>query len=87
MFRINTSHPHSGFAGSGGVIARANGDLFIYYASCDTRMHVTTTMIHRIPDYVLNTPENGWTMNGCVRQRLARIRKNNRLTRDGVIDG
>src|SRR5450432_4937003 len=30
-----------------GVVARPNGDVFIYYASSDTRMHVATTTVDK----------------------------------------
>ena len=39
-----------------GAIARDNGDVYIYYASSDTRMHVATTTIDRLTDYVFHTP-------------------------------
>ncbi|HNT76499.1 MAG TPA: glycosidase [Anaerolineae bacterium] len=59
-----------------GAVARENGDLFIYYASSDTRMHVATTTVERMLDYVLNTPEDGLRSAACVAQRLALIEKN-----------
>jgi 4-O-beta-D-mannosyl-D-glucose phosphorylase len=46
---------------SNGWIADDNGDVFIYYASSDTRMHVATSTIDRLLDYVINTPEDGFT--------------------------
>jgi 4-O-beta-D-mannosyl-D-glucose phosphorylase len=59
-----------------GAVARENGDLFIYYASSDTRMHVATTTIDRMLDYVLNTPEDGGRSAACLAQRMALIEKN-----------
>ncbi|WP_448249687.1 glycoside hydrolase family 130 protein [Thalassotalea agariperforans] len=44
---------------SNGWIADENGDVFIYYASSDTRMHVATSSIGQLVDYVVNTPEDG----------------------------
>ena len=44
---------------SNGWIADDNGDVFIYYASSDTRLHVATTTVERLLDYVINTPEDG----------------------------
>jgi 4-O-beta-D-mannosyl-D-glucose phosphorylase len=41
---------------SSGWIADDDGRLFIYYASSDTRMHVATTTMDRMLDYVKNTP-------------------------------
>ncbi|WP_343669969.1 glycosidase [Chitinophaga sp.] len=44
---------------SNGWIADENGDVFIYYGSSDTRMHVATSTIDKLLDYVINTPEDG----------------------------
>ncbi|GAA3955053.1 glycosidase [Chitinophaga oryziterrae] len=44
---------------SNGWIADDNGNVFIYYASSDTRMHVATSTIARLVDYAVNTPEDG----------------------------
>jgi 4-O-beta-D-mannosyl-D-glucose phosphorylase len=44
---------------SNGWIADDNGALFIYYASSDTRMHVATTTINHLLDYIKNTPPDG----------------------------
>ena len=44
---------------SNGWIADDDGKVFIYYASSDTRMHVATTTIDKLVDYVMNTPEDG----------------------------
>jgi 4-O-beta-D-mannosyl-D-glucose phosphorylase len=41
-----------------GWIADEDGKVFIYYASSDTRMHVATTTIEQLLDYVVNTPED-----------------------------
>jgi 4-O-beta-D-mannosyl-D-glucose phosphorylase len=55
---------------------RDNGDVFIYYASSDTRMHVATSTVDRLLDYVLNTPEDGRRSAVCVAQRIELIQKN-----------
>lgn len=44
---------------SNGWIAEDDGKVFIYYASSDTRMHVATTTINQLIDYVVNSPEDG----------------------------
>lgn len=44
---------------SNGWIAEDNGDLFIYYASSDTRMHVATSTVERLVDHCINSPEDG----------------------------
>lgn len=59
-----------------GAIARDNGDVFIYYASSDTRMHVATTTIDKLLDYVFNTPKDPLRSVKCVEQRCELIKKN-----------
>ena len=59
-----------------GAIARDNGDVYIYYASSDTRMHVATTTIDKFIDYVFNTPTDPLRSPDCVQQRCDLIRKN-----------
>ena len=39
-----------------GAIVNENNEVFIYYASSDTRMHVATTTLDKLIDYVFNTP-------------------------------
>ena len=41
-----------------GWIVNQNNEVFIYYASSDTRMHVATTTLEQLIDYALNTPED-----------------------------
>ena len=59
-----------------GAIARDNGDVYIYYASSDTRMHVATTTIDKLIDYVFHTPSDPLRSVECVAQRCDLIRKN-----------
>jgi 4-O-beta-D-mannosyl-D-glucose phosphorylase len=59
-----------------GMVARDNGELFIYYASSDTRTHVAVTTIEKMLDYVVNTPEDPLRSAACVDQRRALIAKN-----------
>lgn len=59
-----------------GVVARADGQVFIYYASSDTRCHVATSTVERLVDYCLNTPEDPLRSAACVQQRLDLIRRN-----------
>lgn len=61
---------------SNGWIAREDGSVFIYYASSDTRLHVATSSVSRLVDYVLNTPADPLTSAACVSQRIALIRNN-----------
>ncbi len=59
-----------------GMVARDNGEVFIYYASSDTRCHVLTTTVEQLVDYVVNTPEDPLTSAACVGQRLELIAAN-----------
>ncbi len=59
-----------------GAIARENGDVYIYYASSDTRMHVATTTINKLMDYTFNTPSDALRSVDCVKQRYELIEKN-----------
>lgn len=62
-----------------GAIARENGDVFLYYASSDTRMHVATTTIDKLIDYVFNTPKDPLRSVECVAQRCDLIGRNLKL--------
>ncbi len=59
-----------------GAIAAPDGKVYIYYASSDTRLHVATTTIARLTDYVFNTPSDPLRSIDCVKQRIAFIDKN-----------
>ncbi|MBO4379132.1 MAG: glycosidase [Clostridia bacterium] len=59
-----------------GAIAAPDGKVYIYYASSDTRLHVATTDIDRLTDYVFNTPADPLRSADCVRQRADFIRRN-----------
>lgn len=59
-----------------GWIGRDNGDVYIYYASSDTRMHVATTTVDQLLDYAINTPPDPLRSFACVQQRNELIRKN-----------
>ena len=59
-----------------GAIARENGDVYIYYASSDTRMHVATTTVDKLIDYVFHTPKDPLRSVECVAQRCDLIKKN-----------
>lgn len=53
-----------------------DGKVYIYYASSDTRMHVATTTLEQLMDYVFNTPSDPRRSVECVAQRCAMIQKN-----------
>ncbi|MBK8392678.1 MAG: glycosidase [Saprospiraceae bacterium] len=59
-----------------GWIRNEDDEVYIYYASSDTRMHVATTTVAQLVDYVLNTPEDGFTSAHSVKTRSAMIAKN-----------
>jgi 4-O-beta-D-mannosyl-D-glucose phosphorylase len=61
---------------SNGWVARTNGEVFIYYGSSDTRMHVATSDIERLLDYVINTPADPLRSFACVEQRRDLIKRN-----------
>jgi 4-O-beta-D-mannosyl-D-glucose phosphorylase len=68
-----------------GAVARENGELLIYYASSDTRMHVARTTVDKMLDYVLNTPEDPLRSYACVQQRISLIERNLKLIKDGKV--
>ncbi|MFO7853095.1 MAG: glycoside hydrolase family 130 protein [Bacteroidota bacterium] len=61
---------------SNGWIKDDDGTVFIYYASSDTRMHVATTDVNKLMDYIENTPEDPGRSELCVKQRTRMIDKN-----------
>ncbi len=61
---------------SNGWIADSNGEVFIYYASSDTRMHLATSNIELLVDYCKNTPEDGIISRGSVENILKLINTN-----------
>jgi 4-O-beta-D-mannosyl-D-glucose phosphorylase len=64
---------------SNGWIADDNGDVYIYYASSDTRMHVAKTTIQILVDYCKNTPKDKLSSRGSVENILNLIEKNKGL--------
>lgn len=59
-----------------GAIARDNGEVYIYYASCDTRLHVASTTVDKLLDYAFHTPADPLRSRDCVAQRCALIDRN-----------
>lgn len=53
-----------------------NGEVYIYYASSDTRMHVATSTIDQLIDYCKHTPEDGLRSYASVAVRNELITKN-----------
>jgi len=61
---------------SNGWIADEDGTVFIYYASCDTRMHVAVSSVDRLLDYCLNTAPDGFRSAASVQTLTALIDNN-----------
>ena len=61
---------------SNGWIADDDGTVYIYYAASDTRMHVATSTIDQLLDYVINTPEDGFRSALSVKRLSDLISKN-----------
>ena len=61
---------------SNGWIADPDGRVYIYYASCDIRMHVATSTVERLVDYCLHTPADGFTTGHSVETLRNLIDKN-----------
>ncbi|MCH6255091.1 glycosidase [Puniceicoccaceae bacterium K14] len=59
-----------------GTIVNDRNEVFIYYASSDTRLHVATTTVEKLVDYVTNTPADPLYTAACVKQRNALIDRN-----------
>ncbi|MFC4388725.1 glycosidase [Gracilibacillus marinus] len=62
-----------------GAIVNENNEVFIYYASSDTRMHVATTTIDQLIDYTFRTPEDPYRSLDSAKQRKELVEKNNQL--------
>lgn len=61
---------------SNGWIADEDGTVYIYYASCDTRIHVATSTVDRLLDYCFHTPADGFRTHSSVKAIMELIRKN-----------
>jgi len=59
-----------------GWIAKDSGEVYIYYASSDTRMHVATSTVEQLVDYCKNTPEDGLRSATSVQTRNELIDRN-----------
>lgn len=59
-----------------GAIAMLDGNVYIYYAASDTRLHVASTTVDRLLDYAFHTPADPLRSRDCVAQRVALIEKN-----------
>jgi 4-O-beta-D-mannosyl-D-glucose phosphorylase len=64
---------------SNGWIKKGNGEVLIYYGSSDTRMHVATSTVDKLLDYVISTPEDGLRSATSVIERNKLIEKNMKI--------
>ncbi|USB32360.1 glycosidase [Paenibacillus sp. YPG26] len=62
-----------------GAVVNENNDVFIYYASSDTRIHIATTTIEKLIDYTFNTPEDPYRSLDNALQRKSLIERNEAL--------
>jgi 4-O-beta-D-mannosyl-D-glucose phosphorylase len=60
------------------------GKVFIYYASSDTRMHVATTTVEKLLDYVMNTPADGFRSAASVNTLYDIIDRNKKMMKTVV---
>ncbi len=59
-----------------GAAVNDEGNVYVYYASSDTRLHVAHTDVDRLADYVFNTPPDPLRSADCVALRCELIEKN-----------
>lgn len=76
----------SNVAFTNGAVVTGKGEIYIYYASSDTRLHVAHTDVDRLTEYVFSTPQDALRSVDCVAQRCALIDRNLALLdRDGWV--
>ena len=66
---------------SNGWIVNEQQEVFIYYGSSDTRMHVATSTVAQLLDYVENTPTDSLRSAANVARRNELIRRNLEIQR------
>lgn len=76
----------SNVAFSNGWILDEDGTVFIYYGSSDTRMHVATSTLPQLIDYVINTPTDGLRSAASVEALNHLITKNKALKSSSVTE-
>lgn len=59
-----------------GWIADDDGCVYLYYASCDTRMHVAVSTIDRLVDYCMNSGTDGLTSETSAGRLSALVDRN-----------
>ncbi len=71
---------------SNGWILKDTGEVLIYYASSDTRMHVAVSNIDKLIDYTINNPEDAGRTQLCAAQRDDMITKNLKILESQYAD-
>ena len=61
-----------------GAAVKENGELYIYYASSDTRLHVAAVTLDRMVDYCKNTPQDGYNTHQSV-EKICQLIDNNKM--------
>lgn len=69
---------------SNGWVKKDNGEVLIYYASSDTRMHVAASTVDVLLDYVLNTPQDGLRSAASAIERNKLIERNLKILENKV---
>ena len=59
-----------------GAVVNGKNEVYIYYASSDTRLHVASTTIDRLMDFTFSTPSDPLRSVDCVKQRCELISRN-----------
>ena len=59
-----------------GAVVNEKNEVYIYYASSDTRLHVASTTVDRLMDFAFSTPSDPLRSADCVKQRCEFIEKN-----------
>ncbi|MDQ0659665.1 glycosidase [Paenibacillus sp. W2I17] len=62
-----------------GAVVNEKEEVFIYYASSDTRCHLATTTLEKLVDYTFNTPADPYRSLDCASQRGQLIEQNEKL--------
>ncbi|MDP5172504.1 MAG: glycosidase [Bacteroidia bacterium] len=72
---------------SNGWILNDSDEVFVYYGSSDTRMHVATTTLEKLIDYTINTPVDRLRSAASVETRIELINKNLQLMKGMKLPG
>jgi len=70
---------------SNGIAVRGE-EVFVYYASCDTRLHVATTDIPTLLDYAFNNPSDPLNTYDCTVQRRELVERNLEFAKSKGLD-